>query len=322
VVACLGIYNEAAAMDAAVATEQPDKPCGYPEPIFQSYQPTTLGYTKQSDDEWFLNFTISFKAPLFRSLLCNHLGGRGHLYLTFTGNFAFYVATRHSGPVLGREYNPKLLWRFIFDPSDTRTISSFDRRPVTVYASYIDFAYAHSSNGQSIDTQQEFDIQARQSKSTNDALDYISRGWDYLQVAAKETISAAHGREIVIYPDFKFFLRHGLLQGVPEEWHSWEVDTTLRPRHAFDGISTAVEYWPYEDQPAESLRSSVRFQVRYTTGYDPVARYNTFRGEFGFSPWGLPLAVWAQDGYMYSLARYYKKASAVGVELRFATIDY
>ena len=322
VVAALGVLSNANAMDVAVATGQPDEPCKYPESIFQGYEPTTLGYTKQSDDEWFLNFTISFKAPLFRSLLCDHLGGRGHLYLTFTGSFAFYVATRHSGPVLGREYNPKLLWRFIPDPHDTRTASSFDRQAVLVYASYIDFAYAHSSNGQSIDTKQEFDIEANQLGSARDALDYVSRGWDYLQVVGKKTVSAAHGRELVFYPDFKFFLRHGLLQGAPEEWHPWEVDTALRPRHAFDGVSAAVEYWPYKGQPAQSLQSSVRFQIRYTTGYDPIARYNTFRGEFGFSPWGLPLAMWAEDGYMYGLARYYKKTSAVGVELRFATIDY
>ena len=35
-------------------------------------------------------------------------------------------------------------------------------------------------------------------------------------------------------------------------------------------------------------------------------------------PWGLPLNFWAQDGYMNSLARYYKKTGSVGIELRFA----
>ncbi len=299
-------------MDVAVASERCD------EPILQGYEPTTLGYTKQSDDEWFSNFTVSFKAPLFGSLLCSKLEGRGHLYLTFTGNFAFYVATRHSAPVLGREYNPKLLWRFIPDPGDKKTTSGYDGKQVPVYASYLDLAYAHSSNGQSIDTQEAYDIQASQLGSAADALDYISRGWDYFQVDGKRTFTTAHDSELIVYPDFKFFLRHGLLQGVPEEYYSWEQDSTLRPRHAFDGVSAAAEYYPYKSRQATPFQSSVRFEIKYTTGYAPVARYNTFRGEFGFAAWGLPLAVWAQDGYMYSLARYYKKTSAIGMELRFA----
>jgi hypothetical protein len=64
--------------------------------------------------------------------------------------------------------------------------------------------------------------------------------------------------------------------------------------------------------------SDPRFFVQYKTGYDPVARYNTIRGEFGFQVYELPIAFYAQDGYMNSLARYYKKAHSFGIELRFA----
>ena len=58
--------------------------------------------------------------------------------------------------------------------------------------------------------------------------------------------------------------------------------------------------------------------MKYTTGYDPVARYNTVRGEFGFLVIGLPVNIWVQDGYLNSLARHYLKARSIGIELRFA----
>ena len=108
----------------------------------------------------------------------------------------------------------------------------------------------------------------------------------------------------------------------PEEYYSWEQDTALRPRHAFDGISAAMEYRPFalsrEDDSGLVRRSSLRMELKYTTGYDPIARYNTVRGELGIEVKSLPITLWAQDGYMNSLARYYKKTRSVGLELRFA----
>ncbi len=90
----------------APSGSEPSKACSG-EPLVQGYDPITLGYTWQSNDEPYVDFTLSFKAPLFRDLFCNASTEIGHLYLTFTGRFAFYVATRSSGPVIGREYNPK-----------------------------------------------------------------------------------------------------------------------------------------------------------------------------------------------------------------------
>ena len=307
---------------------EPPKPCSG-EPLVQGYDPITLGYTWQSDDEPFIDFTLSFKAPLFRDLLCNAFKGSGHLYLTFTGHFAFYVATRSSGPVIGREYNPKLLWRFVdVDPSARgASATGYDNKVIPEYGRYIDFASAHSSDGQNIDSLQEYQIQSYQSGSTRDALDYISRGWDYLETAGKVTRKSVftHDDALILFPDLKFFLRHGFLQGVPEEIHSWEQGSTLLPRHAFDGVSITAEYRPFtptvdSQGSAAASEESLRFSIKYLTGYDPIARYNTVRGELGYSLWGLPLSVWVQDGYMNSLARYYMKTRSVGVELRF--IDF
>ena len=64
--------------------------------------------------------------------------------------------------------------------------------------------------------------------------------------------------------------------------------------------------------------SSLRMELKYTTGYEPIARYNTVLGELGVNVFGLPVTIWAKDGYMNGLARYYKKTRSLGLELRFA----
>jgi hypothetical protein len=317
-------------VDVAVAPKDRQDWCNLPvqerPSLIQFYEPNTFGYTKQGNDVAFVDFTLSIKAQLLRDGFCRWFGNdRNRLYLTFTGRFGFYVATRSSGPVIAKSYNPKLLWRMIRRPELRTRSAGVDRKAITEYAEYVDIAYAHDSNGQSIDTEQEYAIQSYQVRSAAYALDYISRGWDYVQVTAKHTLTGSElGKgTLTVYPDFKFFLRHGFLQGVPEEYHSWEHDTALRPRHAFDGLSATIEYQPFAKLVSEGAQtapwaSGIRLALKYTTGYAPVARYNTVRGELGFLFLDLPWVVWAQDGYMNSLARYYRKTSSVGVELRFA----
>ena len=305
----------AVAEDVAVQKDARD-PCK--EAIIEGYEPNTLGYTKQANDEAFADFTISIKSQLFRDWICRNSGGRSRLYFTFTGRFGFYIRTRYSSPVIAKNYNPKLVWRVIPDPTNNVVPKLND------YAQYIEFAYAHDSNGQSIDTLQEFELQASQHGSATDAMDFVSRGWDYLEVTGKKSFSQGRlgSAVLTVYPDLKFFLRHGLFEGAPEEYYSWEQDSALRPRHAFDGVSAALEYRPFaltrEDDSGLVRKSSLRMELKYTTGYDPLARYNTVRGEVGIEVRSLPITLWAQDGYMNSLARYYKKTRSVGLELRFA----
>jgi hypothetical protein len=313
------------AVDAAVTRGNicADDPQTRPA-LIEAYEPTRLGYTKQADDVGFLDFTISVKAQLLRSVFCDWFDSGGlRLHLTFTGRFGFYVRTRDSSPVIAKEYNPKLLLRWIPDPQSVTHRTGQDRKQMSEYTEYLDFAYAHSSNGQSIDSLDEYQVQAQQVGSARYAFDYISRGWDYLEVAGKATFAGGRLSQgaLSLYPDVKFFLRHGLFQGVPEESHSWEQGSNLRPRHAFDGLDATVEYWPLASASCSEgffCKAGLRFAVKYTTGYDPVARYNTVRGEFGFLAIGLPFNIWVQDGYMNSLARYYLKTRSIGLELRFA----
>ncbi len=304
--------SPAGAIDAGV--RQGSDACQ--EPMLEVYEPITFGYTKQGDDVPFVDFTISVKAQLLRNLLCHHFNGKSRIYLTFTGRFGFYFGTRHSSPVIARDYNPKFVWRLVPGSgpgtSTTQQTSEQDKqdKQIEEYSEYLDFAYAHDSNGQSIDTLEEFQIETAQLGDSHYALDYVSRGWDYLEVAGKKSF---HDGALRVYPDLKFFLRHGFLQGVPEEYYSWEVDSTLRPRHAFDGVGVTLDYLPFKPT---RLKSGLRLSLKYTTGYEPVARFNTVRGELGFDLWGVPLTVWMQDGYLNSLARYYRKTTSGGIEFR------
>src|SRR3569833_384233 len=320
---CFFMMGQAAwAVDVAVQKDDQD-PCE--EAAIEGYEPNTFGYTKQANDEGFADFTISIKSLLFRDGICRRTGGTNRLYFTFTGRFGFYIRTRHSSPVIAKNYNPKMVWRVIPDTSDTTPVTVHGNKAAREYTSYVEFAYAHDSNGQSIDTLQEFEVEASQIGSAADAQDHVSRGWDYLQATGKKSFSGGHWGSAVlsVYPDLKFFLRHGLLQGAPEEYYRWEQDSALRPRHAFDGISAAVEYRPFAGRGGEDAGkavplSSLRMELKYTTGYEPVARYNTVLGELGVNVFGLPVTLWAKDGYMNGLARYYKKTRALGMELRFA----
>lgn len=302
-------------------------------PLIEAYEPNVLGYTKQSDDVPFVDITVSLKYRLFRETLWQALNprkslaeltqdnDRQRLYLTFTGRFGFYVRTRHSDPVVAKNYNPKLLWRYIPDPHETKSSDTTTAKHSQEYTEYIDFAYAHDSDGQSIDTAASYGLARRTLEDPNFALDQVSRGWDYAQIEGKYTFDLNRDgtNKLSVYPGAKFFLRHGFLQGVPEEYHTFEGDPTAKPRHAYDGVMVAAEYRPLvADRNNSKWFSNPRLYIQYKTGYEPVARYNTIRGEFGFVLKELPIAIYVQDGYMDSLARYYKKARSFGVELRIA----
>ena len=105
-------------------------------PLIEAYEPNVLGYTKQSDDGPFVDFTLSLKYQLLRRTLWGvlhpHDGeydpatDRQRLYLAFTGRFGFYVRSRHSRPVLAKNYTPKLLWRYI--PASAQTVAAAIRK--------------------------------------------------------------------------------------------------------------------------------------------------------------------------------------------------
>jgi hypothetical protein len=104
----------AAAVDASpasvVAADDPNSGEWLPLGL-QSYEPSAFGYTKNNDDVGFYNIKLSVKFPLMPRLTNRWFGTNDRLYFAFTGAFGFYIGSRDSGPVVGKEYNPQLFWQ-------------------------------------------------------------------------------------------------------------------------------------------------------------------------------------------------------------------
>jgi hypothetical protein len=285
----------------------------------EAYEPNRLGYTWQDDDVPYVDFTVSLKYQLFRALTARLTCGKPPVpedcrdqqhweaYLAFTGRFGFYVRTRPSDPVILRNYTPKLLLRYTPDPASPGILSS-----------YLDFAYAHESNGQTTADPARYRFEQRVSERPEFALDEVSRGWDYFQIAGKKTLLTKQEHSIAGYLDLRFFMPDGFIQGTPEEYHDWENDPDGRPRREFHGVLAAAEYNWRRDFGSGYLLADPRFLIQYETGYDPAFRFHTIRAETGARVFDFPVGIWVERGYGHGLARYYKRDTAYGFEFRFA----
>ncbi|MES1196135.1 MAG: hypothetical protein ABUL58_04235, partial [Steroidobacter sp.] len=295
------VANEAAAVDRG----QEDSP----GEMVQAYEPSTIGYTKDSDDVPFMDFTVSLKYRFLRKWMSNlsSLQNEG-LYFAFTGRFGMYIGDRHSAPVIGKSFNPKLFWRHVTDDSYSRfrPLNTGTHPDVELIKGYMDFAYAHESNGQSIDSPEEYATAQANSEKPEFANDNISRGWDYLQFVWKRTLSGKSVHRITMYTDLKYFLHHGLMQGRAEEYNTWENNPEGKPRKAVNGISELLEYenaWHvpagYENRP---ILANPRVSLHCETGYQTPFKYNTVRFELGAQLLEFPVTLWVQQGYNSDLA--------------------
>jgi len=276
------------------------------ETLLQPYEPLTGGYTKDSDDVAYVDVNVSVK---FRLLPVRWTGPRNRLFFAMSSRFGFYWNTRPGSPVIGKDYNPKLLWRFLPNPEDGDTHE---------YKQYLDFGYAHESNGQLVHTPAQYSQELLTAPQRDYADNFIHRGWDYLELTWKKN----YGGYISSYVDSKYFLPVGLLQGSADEYHSWENNSQGKPRRRVDGLDAVVEFpRAHIETPVDPAENFGRLSVtlKYQTGYDLPFRYSTVRAEFGFQFLALPGALWVQRGYMSDLAMYYQQVTSYGVELRFVT---
>ena len=63
----------------------------------------------------------------------------------------------------------------------------------------------------------------------------------------------------------------------------------------------------------ESGHPDKKITLAYTTGYHDPFRYGSYRAEFGFKFFDLPLVVWGSHGYNSDLIRYYRNVTAGGI---------
>lgn len=285
------------------------------EPVLCSYEPNTVGYTRDSDDVGFVDFKISVRYQLFPDWITrglNHvtsdLGNNVGLYFGLTGRLGQYFGTRESAPLIGKRFNPKLFFRYW--PDETRL-------------GYIDFAFlAHESNGQFISTETQYREAQMAAERPEFANDHISRGWDYLELVWKKVPRYdADKTSLSTYVTLKYFLPNGPLQGKPEEYNDWENHPEGKPRNQVNGVAAMLKYhktgkWFNPKDENWAIFSDIKLSVAYETGYREIFRYNTVRLEAGTKVMQLPLNLWVQEGYGSDLAQYYKKVTSWGIEVQ------
>jgi hypothetical protein len=280
-----------------------------PVALLSSDEPNRLGCTRDSYERGcFMDFTVSIRYPLFYKAL-----QEGHKFdmlpfFSFTGRMGQYIGSvRHSSPVVTKQFNPSLYFRFYTENAADHELGIADSKQ-----DYYDVGYAHESNGQDVDSVAVFNSTAASVGSTQYAQDYISRGWDYLTYK-RHLHFEADGRNWMGI-DLRYFLTYGLLQKGSEEYFSWEAPRSIMHISQVDGIRLNVR----RDVNWSWFKGAAFF---YTTGYRDIGRWNTFRMELGFTPlsnlMGLPVILWGQTGYNVNVAQYYRHAWSVGLAASF-----
>ena len=230
-------------------------------------------------------------------------------YFAFTGRFAQYIGSRDSSPVIGKRFNPKLIFRYWIGGVDT------DK--------YFDIAYSHESNGQRINTavmyqnlQNDFIAKGEKAYFAND---YISRGWDYwdLMWNHKQELSGGH---LTTSLNYKYFLDNGYLQGEPEEYQAWEGGNEGKLRKQVDGITLIAKYSKGFDKRSQcGFLDGCKLELFYTTGTKDTFKYNSTRIEFTTKIFDMPVMLWAAKGYNSDLVDYYKNTNSYGISFELRT---
>ncbi len=311
-------------------TGQADKPCGRPsvpssgihcanpslrasEPgtvWLETHMPNRFGFSRDSDDVNFVDFTLSVQHPMFYDVL-QRKGASWLPYLAFTGRFGQYIETRPSSPLIAKQFNPKLFLRKFVCGGQQCTVEDKDNTTID----YIDFEYAHLSNGQSVDSIDAFNINAINSGNAEFAKDYISRGWDYFGVSGKYHPNKADKKLSIDY-GFKHYVG-GLFQKNIDEYFSWEAPRDIARLNQVSGLALSASY------NCNNCGFWNGVTIGLETGTNQPFKYNTVRAELGAAPgnkiFGIPIVLTVRSGYNSDLAQYYKKTTSIGVALNFTT---
>ena len=295
---------------ASTASMAADEACSWragKQPDLETYERNSIGWTNDSDDVGFLDVNLSLKYPIAPNCI-SQLNANARLYFAASVRFAQYLGTRDSSPVIGKRFNPKLIWRRItqWDASEKENkCASADSQ-----CEYIDFAYAHESNGQSINGPELFHFKVKEEQAVDRepkfARDYISRGWDYLEVAARKWLPTRTD-PVRIDVSLKHYLPTGLLQGHAEEYNDWEHDPEGKPRRRVSGLKALVSWF-----------KGPKWTLGYETGYAQPFRYHTLLAEIRGIWFQMPVVLFYRNGYEGDLALYYKRTSSYGAAVELA----
>lgn len=270
-------------------------------PYLYRYEPSYVGFTHDNNgtDNAFLDFKISVMAPLFPNWF--NLNTRyGNVLLAVTVRAGQYFE-RDSSPVIGKQFSPILFYRHWGDSNKNED------------SNYIDLGYGHESNGQSIYTLDQFQQRIASEQDPSRAIDYISRGWDYIELRINRA-TILQDSKYQGYIDIKHFLDHGLLQSKSENFYSWETADQLKNINQVNGLKLTIKKVHGKNYDLFHIRTrDYKTVLTYETGIGSPFEFHTVRIEEALRFFETPIMVWYQNGYSNDLAHYYQRTSSFGI---------
>lgn len=259
---------------------------GY-ERALSGYRPSYFVIANENgNDEAHAEFSLSIKYPLF--------GGDGNstLFFAYTGDYDFYLFSRESSPVISRRQNPGLFYRYNWLSGSDQTVNA------------ISIGWFHESNGQTIETREEYD-------ATENAADYVSRGWDYLALGIESQLFGVNSSLFVeaqlnIYCDCQAF---GAMDSREDDIFWKDVDEQPNVND-YNGINFNVFY---------TIEKDTRFSVSLRAGNrDSDAVQNiSYRVDAVLPVFSLPVKFFYFNGYGVNIATYHERGSYYGIGVDF-----
>ncbi len=274
-----------------------------------NYEPTLIGYTFDNRGDQFMDFKISLKYPILHTdePAPAIKGWFPHFYFAFTMRAGQYIGTRDSAPVIAKRFNPELYGRYWIERDSTKPDNT------------IDILIGHESNGQSIETEEQYLVKRKElvevEDDADDANDFISRGWDYLGIRwTREWNGLKEQNRYKLYLTLRYFLDNGFLQTDAEDYNEFENDPKGKERNDVAGLDVKIKL---KQDFLGGIFSDRKNFFQYTTGIERPLQYSTFRFEFSLTGKGsnLPIMAWVEHGYNSDLTDYFRSVTSYGVAL-------
>lgn len=257
------------------------------------------------DDEWALRGHYSFRYDIYdsRSLKALKLQAydqpSGHTwFLSYTGEFDFYMNTRPSGPVINRVSNPGAHYRYSWPK-----------------ARYLEGGIEHRSDGQVGEVTNPRDAQLAQQAYLNrdrSYFDQISRGSDFISLAGKySTDGSPDGNRATDDKTWTFYAKARV-------YLDQDTKITWGP---LAGRNTRIsDYDRLTFRVIAPDRWFGQFEVQTTLGdklgnssYEAAYQLPEFLFGEKFS---IPLFVRFHSGPMNTLSNYTQRQNSIGIGLR------
>lgn len=280
---------------SAKAQESPDG--GGPIHLLSGNEPSyfAIGHDANSG-EHHIEFYLSIKYPLFTTLIEKSLGEGAKLYFDYNGKYDFYPFSRESSPIISRKQNPGVMFEHAWPPV------------ANVHLQSLKTGYFHESNGQTVDSRTEY-------QATEDAADYVSRGWDYIPLEARFAVSEKrHGIFGNLYLNLqgRYFLDRQMFRQDREDEIFWETGAAKPRIEEYDGVRiglATVFVLPHIEA------REIKVNAIYRSGYRAFNLSQRYEATFRF--FDLPLYVYYFRGYGVELSSYHAKGTTYGIGFEF-----